>query len=183
MSQTQLKYCLLFFCLCGGLSLTAGANAAPVQLPAAYQILLHKSIFSRNRISYSRKSHAARTVPPSRPTAPIFIGALRNGGNIMALIESPGDGSITAVHVHSIVPGAFGGLITQITLHNLKIIPRGSPPRIVMVGQNLMGASAGMLPSTTSAAAPVTGSSNQAVSPAQASIIEMLRKQREKENK
>ena len=183
MHRKKIKYYLGAASLFTALPVAAAAGAAPAGLPPAYKIMRHKSIFSRNRITYSRRPGPARPAPPPRPMAPVFIGVLRDGSNIMAILESPRDGSITAVRAHSTVPGPFGGLITHITLQNLKIMRRGKPLQTVTLGDNLNGTSA-PLPAASASAAPASaGSSGPPVSPAQARIIEMLRRQRQQENK
>lgn len=159
------------------------ARAAPVSLPAAYQILLHKSIFSRNRITYSRRRRPGHAAPTPRPEAPVFIGAIHKKGKMIALLESPRSGSIRSVQAHSVVPGPYGGLIVQITLQSLKIVRRGKPPAVVSLGENLLGTSAVLSSAPSTAAPAAAGSSGPPVSPAQESIIEMLRRQRQQENK
>ncbi len=190
MHRKKLTYYLRFACVLAALPAAASAVAAPPELPPAYKILRHKSIFSRDRITYTRRSRPPRPAPPPRPMAPVFIGVLRDGPNVRALLESPQDGSITAVHAHSVVPGPFGGLISRITLRNLEIMRRGKPPQTVILGENLLGASAAVPasasasgPGAVPATGPAAGASGPPVSPAQSRIIEMLRRQRQQENK
>lgn len=178
----RMKMYHVYIAVAVGWSAAALAGTGTGKLPAAYGIFRHKSIFSRIRITYSHRPAPHRTVR-RRPMAPVFVGSLCAKGKMIALLESPGSGSVSAVHLHSVIPGPYGGVIVQITLQSLKIVRPGKPPEIVLLGDNLLGTSTAVdsVPATSAPSAP--GSSGAPVSPAQEKIIEMLRRQRQQETK
>lgn len=142
------------FTIAGAALLLAGGGMAPgrsrVALPAAYQVLEHKSIFARNRAAFlGRRAAASAPAAATRPDIPVFIGALHWGHMFTALLEWPASGIVRALRVHDIVPGAYGGRITRVTLRALAIVGPGQPPRRVHLGANLKEATPIMPAATT----------------------------------
>ncbi len=149
-------------------------------LPAAYQVLAHKSIFARDRTALGAPQAAATaSAAASQPDIPVFIGALRSGRTSTALLLWPVSGKVRLLGVHEGVPGRYGGIILRITLRDLQLAAPGTTPRLVRLGQNLAGA-APLIPAAATAPAVAPAGAG---SPKESSLIEMMRRRRQQELK
>ncbi len=162
--------------LAAGLALGRSGAA----LPAAYQVLAHKSIFARDRTALGAPQAAATaSAAASQPDIPVFIGALRSGRTSTALLLWPVSGKVRLLGVHEGVPGRYGGIILRITLRDLQLAAPGTTPRLVRLGQNLAGA-APLIPAAATAPAVAPAGAG---SPKESSLIEMMRRRRQQELK
>ena len=162
--------------LAAGLALGRSGAA----LPAAYQVLAHKSIFARDRTALGAPQAAATaSAAASQPDIPVFIGALRSGRTSTALLLWPVSGKVRLLGVHEGVPGRYGGIILRITLRDLQLAAPGTTPRLVRLGQNLAGA-APLIPAAVTAPAVAPAGAG---SPKESSLIEMMRRRRQQELK
>jgi hypothetical protein len=123
------------------------APPGPSDLPASFQILLQRSIFSRDKTRVvSGRTGRTRTIFEDSPAAngpPIFVGAIRaDSGESVAILEEPQTGATEVVGVGQTLKqrGVELGTVEQIALETMVLRPpAGAPPRRIDVGQTLTG--------------------------------------------
>ena len=165
------------------------AREAPKTMPDKYQILLQRSLFSRERIrtaSVSRPSNITPTPPRHNPSS-VFTGVVKDENEYTAFLENSRTGKATLVRVGQVLPE---GTVVQITLDALFLrLADQSEPRRIDLGRTLSGETA---TSATSATTPPTSTDTATTSTAEAtttpaageaamSSIERLKLRRKKE--
>jgi len=116
-------------------------RAASKPLPAAFQILLQRSIFSRLPIVPGRPPAPAATVPEfsaaARASDPIFIGTVFDEHECVAFLEDTAATRTIGVRVGQLFPQ---GRVVAVTLNYLMVQPfSNDPARRVELGQTLSG--------------------------------------------
>jgi hypothetical protein len=150
------------------------ATLALADLPKGYETLAHKSIFSRDRVSWNPTSRRT-TSGPALPLVPVVTGIVREDiGGYVGVIETPGSGRPVLVHVGDPLPGNRG-VVTEMNLDCFVFVPGpGQAPRKALVGRNLDGAESTLVPATTNPSdAPIEGED----------IISRMRRRRQQEGK
>jgi hypothetical protein len=165
----------------------AWAAQGPPPMPASFQVLLHRSIFSREplRPGSGPTGPAVRLFESTGPSGPpVFIGAVRDEtGSCVAFLEDPQTGKTAVVAVgQRLEQGTTRlGSVEQVTLDALVLRPTdGGPSRRIEVGQTLTGEARPDLTATAAAdtTQPAGGASG---SPAATDPREILRQRRLRE--
>ena len=91
-------------------------------LPAAYSILMTKSLFSRDHVSISDTPvrPTFNNTPPRQPNV-VLRGVLREPDHILASVEDTGTRSITWLRHGDTVRAAGGAKVVEITLDHISV--------------------------------------------------------------
>jgi hypothetical protein len=124
-----------------GISALAARAQAQTARPQVdkLQLFRERSIFSRERLRYSRAGFGSQRdfrVEPRRP-APVFTGVMEDGLEYVAYLESPDTGAVISARVGQVLPQ---GKIEAITLDYLLIRSSDAAPASkIQIGQTLTG--------------------------------------------
>jgi hypothetical protein len=156
-------------------------------LPADYDVLNRKSIFSKDRRRADRRSFDGNggsfAVRP--PQTPVFIGTVLEDDGFVGFIESPDSGQLVQIRRGDKLPNGLG-TVAELSLDFVDVAPEGdaqAAPRRVAIGQNLLGG----VPAAPAATTQAAGAEGAATSTAPASsggtndLIERLRRRRQQE--
>jgi hypothetical protein len=103
------------------------SSTLPAELPKQYEQFSRKSIFAKDRVArsnYTRSTTAPAAVQVS--ASPILIGIIDDESGYIAVLETPGAGILTPLHVGDTLPGNVG-LITDMTLDYIDIAVVDAP--------------------------------------------------------
>jgi hypothetical protein len=165
----------------------ARAQSAP-RMPANFQILLTRSIFSREALRADDRGRAPKVGFHGSGGPPVYIGAVEDDqGQRLAFLEDPQTGETAAVAIGQRIEQGTArlGSVEQITLDYMILRPDGGgPSRRIETGQTLTGEERADLSTGASAdattqpagAAPIASSSGSATDPR-----EILRQRRLRE--
>lgn len=173
-----------------GLFLTAMAvGAAPSTAPVtsaaggrnasfdAYQLILNRNIFSRDRTS-SRPARASRETSRTGEQGLMLTGVAEQGDISVAFFEDLQSGQI----IRALEGQAIGeGEIVAISLDSVQY-RSGDQNRQIVIGQNLTGSSAS-LASTRSSSQPAEATSQGALGQGGNDILERMRQRRLQEQR
>lgn len=135
-----MKHLLMIFLISvAGTDTLLHAATPSSRMPAEFDILTRKSIFSNQpgRITSDRNRGSSRPNPPAG--LPVLVGIAREEGKILAIVEDPATGK-----THRLLPGDTlpqnGGTIANITLDAISIKSSGDmAQKQIQVGQNISG--------------------------------------------
>lgn len=176
---------VLFIASLMGTGSSAFAATPSSRMPAEFDVLTRKSIFSNlpGRLANDRGSHHVSTPPPGLP---VLVGIIREENKVVAIVEDPATGK-----VHRLLPGDSlpqnGGIVGDLTLDAMTI--KGATEaaaKKIAVGQTItgtaptFGSSGGWGESSGGVTAGTSDSSAPAASdlPAGGSIEERMRLRR-----
>ena len=139
------------------LSLIVCVAAAAVAEVSPVDVLWRKSIFARDRVS-RMPTTGASTQPTSMPvTLPVLVGVLREDDGFVAVFEY--SGRLTTSRMGQLLPGDYG-IVTNIDLEHVEFAASTTQPsRRVLIGRNIEGSEAAILPAaaTTDPASAIEG--------------------------
>jgi len=131
---------------------TEAQERGPRPMPADFEVLRQKTIFSREHVKPPQRATSQTPVEAAPPRPPVLIGVIKedeaaaNGQpRLRAVIEFPSSGQVAEYHIGDAVPGEFGGTIGSITLDGAELSGGASAAvRQIKIGQNLQGGAAAL---------------------------------------
>jgi hypothetical protein len=149
----MIRYLGLAILVVLGVAAVVPAQTAPRKpMPADFDVLNRKSIFSRDRSRRTARVTVERTLPTTAPlrerALPVFVGVVQDDAGCMAFVEDPETGLLMELRPGESIPGQRV-TVRAVTLDTLTIEYSPSrPPRVLNLGEDLRGTMVSLIPTT-----------------------------------
>jgi len=120
--------------------------------PPSDDLLLNKSIFSRDRRPAPPPTGPRPDPPPPKPrdpAIPVLVGIILEDNGFIAYLEDPDSGKIWPFAVGDPLP-MDAGIVNDICIDAMEIVKNGDPPKRIDIGYNLTGNPVATSPSYSS---------------------------------